>query len=146
MEIQSVLITDLKISFKDMMAFRIFPACVDGCVDVLLDEIEALIREVESVNMTNIVSAPWPMLDKIRREHRTLVNQLNHYQNSGGRINGMLLDLNLELRATDLLRRVRFLEEEARRNKPPAVETLNEAMSLIDLLNVANQRIEGEGL
>jgi len=112
-------------------------------VDVLLDEIEALIREVEAVNMTHFIPAPWPALDKIKADYKTLRDQLNHYKSSEDKINSLLLNMDLEFTATDLLRRARMLEQSARTNKPPAVETLKEAESVIGLLDTATQKIKG---
>ena len=93
--------------------------------------------------MTHFIPAPWPALDKIKDDYQTLRDQLNHYRSSEDRINSLLLNMDLEFTATDLLRRARLLEESARTNKPPAVETFAEAESVIDLLNTANQKIKG---
>lgn len=41
-------------------------ACVDGCVDVLLDELDEMIEAVTSVDVTGIIPAPWPSLREVR--------------------------------------------------------------------------------
>lgn len=49
-----------------VLSSSLFAACVDGCVDVLLDEVEEMIDEVTSVDMSSIIPAPWPSLRKVQ--------------------------------------------------------------------------------
>lgn len=41
-------------------------ACEDGCVNVLLDEVEQMIKQVTSVQLDgNRIPLPWPTLDRV---------------------------------------------------------------------------------
>ena len=39
---------------------------MDGCVDVLLDDVEEMIELATSVDVTGIIPAPWPSLREVR--------------------------------------------------------------------------------
>lgn len=116
-------------------------SCEDGCVDVLLDDVEELIREIEAVNTTHFIPPPWPALRKVEEARDLLRSQLNHYRSSRENLNNLLLYSDLEFSAKDLLRKARQLEEDARRNRQPATDTRTEAQDLLGLLNRANSEI-----
>ncbi|KAF2361238.1 Laminin G domain [Trinorchestia longiramus] len=115
-------------------------SCVDGCVDVLLDEIEELIRDIDNVNKSQFIPPPWPALRKIEKEYHLLRTQLNQYSTSDSS-SDMEDHMRLEFSAKDLLRRARQLEEDARNNQRPATKTRDDAKALMDDLAGVNKEI-----
>lgn len=52
----------------------ILSACEDGCVDVLLDEIEEMIESVTSLNVSEHVPAPWSSLRAVRMKMHVCIS------------------------------------------------------------------------
>ncbi|KAG0726288.1 Laminin subunit alpha-2 [Chionoecetes opilio] len=110
-------------------------ACVDGCIDVLLDEVEDMIDEVTSVDMTDIIPAPWPSLREIRNITKVLRHQLNRYHGSVDASQKLIVEFNLDYLARDLLRRAEELVDAARKTYPPTAKIKSDAQAVLNLLN-----------
>ncbi|XP_050712288.1 laminin subunit alpha-1-like isoform X2 [Eriocheir sinensis] len=117
-------------------------SCVDGCVDVLLDEVEEMIDEVTSVDMTGIIPAPWPSLREIMNITKVLRYQLNRYHSSVDTSQKLVVEFDLDYYARDLLKRAGGLVDAARETYPPTAKIKSEAQSILDLLNTLYIEIE----
>ncbi|MPC29133.1 Laminin subunit alpha-2 [Portunus trituberculatus] len=110
-------------------------SCVDGCVDVLLDEVEEMIELATSVDVTGIIPAPWPSLREIRNITKVLRYQLNRYHSSVNISQKMIVDFNLDYIARDHLRKAKALLDIARMTFPPIATLRSDAKDVLDLLN-----------
>lgn len=110
-------------------------SCVDGCVDVLLDEVEALTEAVNAVDVTDIIPAPWSSLREIQNMTRILRYQLNRYHSSVNTSQKLIVEFDLDYKAQELLRRAKQLVDDARETYPPTAKIKSEAQSVLDLFN-----------
>ncbi|XP_063877309.1 laminin subunit alpha-1-like isoform X1 [Scylla paramamosain] len=110
-------------------------SCVDGCVDVLLDEVEEMIEAATSVDVTGIIPAPWSSLREIHNITKVLRYQLNRYHSSVNTSQKLIVDFNLDYIARDHLRKAKALLDIARMTFPPIATLKSDAQGVLDLLN-----------
>ncbi|XP_071547005.1 laminin subunit alpha-1-like isoform X2 [Panulirus ornatus] len=117
-------------------------SCEDGCVNILLDELEEMIRAVTSINVTGYISAPWPSIREIQNVTKILRSELNQYHSNVDASQELVVEFDLDYYARDLLRRAEHLEVTARETYPPTAKINLEAQSVLDLLESLYSQID----
>ncbi|KAK3855199.1 hypothetical protein Pcinc_038380, partial [Petrolisthes cinctipes] len=109
-------------------------SCEDGCVNILVDEVEEMIDEVVSLDLDGYLPAPWPSLRIIENSTRFLRIQLTRYHSNINKSQDLLVKFDLHHFAQNLLEKAIELERAARRTYPPTAQIKQDAQSILDLL------------
>ncbi|XP_064107459.1 laminin subunit alpha lam-3-like isoform X1 [Macrobrachium nipponense] len=117
-------------------------SCVDGCVDVLLDEVEAMIDAVTSLDVTGYIPAPWPSVTEIQNFTEILRSQLTRYHSRVDESQDLVVNFDLQYTASTLLSKAQQLEEAASENIKPSLKLKVDAQSVLDLLESAYSQLE----
>ncbi|XP_042207400.1 laminin subunit alpha-2-like [Homarus americanus] len=110
-------------------------SCEDGCVNILLDEVEQMIRAATSINVTAYVPAPWPTIRELQNVTRILRYQLDRYHSNVDVSQELVVEFDLDYYSKDLKQRAEQLEAAARETYPPTAKLRLEAQSILDILN-----------
>ncbi|KAK8738877.1 hypothetical protein OTU49_003716 [Cherax quadricarinatus] len=117
-------------------------SCEDGCVNILLDEVEEMIRAATSINVTGYIPAPWPMVREIQNITRILRYQLDRYHSNVDASQELVVEFDLDYYARDLLRKAEQLEVTAKETYPPTAVIKIEAQTILDLIKSLYTQID----
>ncbi|KAK7085775.1 Laminin subunit alpha-2 [Halocaridina rubra] len=109
-------------------------SCEDGCVNILLDEVEAMIDEITSLDVSGYIPAPWPSMRDIQNMTNVLRTQLTRYHSNVDKSQNLVVNFDLDYYAKDLLRKAEILEIRARETYPPTAKIKTDAQAILDLL------------
>ncbi|ROT86038.1 Laminin subunit alpha-1 [Penaeus vannamei] len=117
-------------------------SCEDGCVNILLDEVEDMISSVTSIDVDGYIPAPWPSIRQIQNVTKLLRTQLTRYHSNVDGSQEMVINFDLDYYARDQLRRAEALEISARETYPPTAKIKSDAQFVLDLLRNVHDQLE----
>ncbi|XP_063590781.1 laminin subunit alpha lam-3-like isoform X2 [Penaeus indicus] len=117
-------------------------SCEDGCVNILLDEVEDMISSVTSIDVDGYIPAPWPSIRQIQNVTKLLRTQLTRYHSNVDGSQEMVINFDLDYYARDQLRRAEALEISARETYPPTAKIKSDAQFVLDLLRNVHGQLE----